>query len=161
MAAVVDDREDVWANAKDNSKSTVKGEPPENLLLVRPYHWQPFVGFADINNAAGADLSGSKNESDPNQENDVQLLWTKDILERLHKQYYQQSQAGKRQTVPETLRRMRESVLKGCKLVLSGLVPLHMQTPSGSSAARPPIVRYAQSLGAMVSEGANQLTFCF
>lgn len=160
MAAVVDDREDVWANAKDNSRSTIKGEPPENLLLVRPYHWQPFVGFADINNAAGADLSGSKFESDPNQENDVQLLWTKDILERLHKQYYQQSQAGKRQTVPEMLRRMRESVLKGCKLVLSGLVPLHKQTLSGSIATRPPIVRYAQSLGATVSEGENQLTFC-
>ena len=34
MAAVVDDREDVWANASDNSDDTKKGEPPSNLLLV-------------------------------------------------------------------------------------------------------------------------------
>ncbi|KAG7343591.1 hypothetical protein IV203_021536 [Nitzschia inconspicua] len=69
MAAVVDDREDVWANADDNSDSTIKGEPPENLLLVRPYHWQPFVGFADINNAAGSDLSESKQGNDNNTNN--------------------------------------------------------------------------------------------
>ena len=58
MAAVIDDREDVWANASDNSFATIKGEPPDNLVLVRPYHWQPFSGFADVNNAAGEDLSG-------------------------------------------------------------------------------------------------------
>ncbi|KAG7348712.1 hypothetical protein IV203_011309 [Nitzschia inconspicua] len=28
MAAVIDDREDVWANADDNSDSTINGEPP-------------------------------------------------------------------------------------------------------------------------------------
>ncbi|KAG7348727.1 NLI interacting factor-like phosphatase [Nitzschia inconspicua] len=99
MAAVVDDREDVWANADDNSDSTINGEPPENLLLVRPYHWQPFVGFADINNAAGTDLSASKQENNNNNTNnttsnkdfyneqDQQLLWTRDILDRLHQQY--------------------------------------------------------------------------
>ncbi|KAG7339814.1 hypothetical protein IV203_025498 [Nitzschia inconspicua] len=69
MAAVVDDREDVWANADDNSDSTIKGEPPENLLLVRPYHWQPFVVFADINIAAGTDLSESKQGSNNNNTN--------------------------------------------------------------------------------------------
>ncbi|KAG7372790.1 hypothetical protein IV203_018933 [Nitzschia inconspicua] len=105
IAAVVDDREDVWANADDNSDSTIKGEPPENLLLVRPYHWQPFAGFADINNAAGTDLSESKqgnnsnsnntnnntnntNNKDPYNEQDEQLLWTRDIVDQLHQQYY-------------------------------------------------------------------------
>jgi RNA polymerase II subunit A-like phosphatase len=151
MAAVVDDREDVWANAKDNITSTVKGEPPENLLLVRPYHWQPFVGFADINNSAGADLSGSRpKDSDPNNESDFQLLWTKEILQNLHARYYQQSADGKRRTVPYILKGMRREVLKGSTLVLSGLVPLHKQS-TGPNTARPPIVRYAQSLGAKVS----------
>ena len=152
MAAVVDDREDVWSNAKDNSRSTIKGEPPDNLLLVRPYHWQPFTGFADINNASGADLSGSDSakEGDPSKENDSQLLWTSKILADLHEQYYAQSEKGNRHTVPDTLEKMRRRVLDGCKLVLSGLVPLHKQETMGPNAPRPPIVRYAQSLGAKV-----------
>ncbi len=144
MAAVVDDREDVWANAKDNSLGTIKGEPPDNLLLVRPYHWQPFVGFADVNNAAGADLSGSG----PAKE-DKQLLWTKTILVRLHKRYYEQSSEGNRMTVPETLKQMRKEVLMRSNMVLSGLVPLHKQSGNGA-VARPHFVRYAQNLGAKV-----------
>jgi RNA polymerase II subunit A-like phosphatase len=152
MAAVVDDREDVWANAKDNSEITIKGEPPDNLLLVRPYHWQPFVGFADINNASGADLSvsDSANDGDLSSERDVQLLWTKEILEKLHDHYYRDSDKGSRQSVPETLKKMRLHVLRGSRLVLSGLVPLHKQESFGPNAPRPPIVRYAQSLGAKV-----------
>jgi RNA polymerase II subunit A-like phosphatase len=151
MSAVVDDREDVWANAKDNSDKTIKGEPPDNLLLVKPYHWKPFVGFADINNAAGADLSGSGpgNESDPKIEADKQLLWTKRILEDLHQRYYRQSSEGKRTTVPETLKTMRREILMGSKMVLSGLVPLHRQSASFLK-TRPPFVRYAQNLGAKV-----------
>lgn len=152
MAAVVDDREDVWANANDNSQNTIKGEPPDNLLLVRPYHWQPFVGFADINNAAGDDLSGpiSTSKSRTDKEDDVQLLWTKQICEELHKIYYQQSEEGNRQTVPDTLKNMRRRILEGCCLVLSGLVPLRQQN-AVDNAVRPPMVRYAQALGAKVS----------
>jgi RNA polymerase II subunit A-like phosphatase len=152
MAAVVDDREDVWANAVDNSVATIRGEPPDNLLLVRPYHWRPFVGFADINNAAGVDLSGigpSSDTSDPSVETDVQLLWTGRILKELHQRYYQQDE-GNRKTVPELLAQMRRQVLGGSTLVLSGLVPLHKKTV-GANAPRPPIVRYAQSLGSRVS----------
>ncbi len=152
MAAVVDDREDVWANAKDNSKGTIKGEPPDNLLLVRPYHWQPFVGFADVNNAAGADLSGSG----PAMQ-DKQLLWTKEVLEKLHQRYYKQSAEGNRQTVPETLKQMRKEVLMGSNIVLSGLVPLHKQANNGA-VARPHFVRYAQNLGAKVT---NRRFRCF
>ena len=162
MAAVLDDREDVWANATDNSDDTVKGEPPNNLLLVRPYHWQPFVGFADVNNAAGEDLSGTGNNdgsngdnngSDPPAETDVQLIWTSRILRGLHRRFYSQpklensSSDSQIKTVPEILYDMRKEVLKGSTLVLSGLVPLHKKTTSTNS-ARPPIVRYAQWLGA-------------
>lgn len=148
MAAVVDDREDVWANAKDNSTETIKGEPPHNLLLVRPYHWQPFLGFADVNNAAGADLSGSRPDDgeDPNVEKDVQLVWTSRILKGLHRRYYRQDE-NSRKTVPELLAQMRSQVLRGSTMVLSGLVPLHRKN-FDASRARPPIMRYAQSLGA-------------
>ena len=148
MTAVVDDREDVWANAKDNSKETIKGEPPDNLLLVRPYHWQPFIGFADINNAAGADLSGSG----PGNGSDLQLRWTQRILCDLHKRYYEQSAEENRRTVPEILKQMRQEVLMGTNMVLSGLVPLHKQSLT-AIAARPPFVRYAQNLGAKVRNG--------
>ena len=149
MAAVVDDREDVWANASDNSDETVKGEPPENLLLVRPYHWQPFLGFADVNNAAGDDLSGGSTMqgADPDKETDAQLLWTGQILKELHTRYYAQMDESNRKTVPEVLSEMRREVLKGTKLVLSGLVPLHKKTV-GTNAPRPPMIRYAQSMGA-------------
>lgn len=149
MAAVVDDREDVWANAKDNSKRTIKGEPPDNLLLVRPYHWQPFVGFADINNAAGRDLSGSGPINV-----DRQLLWTKGILDRLHRRYYQQNSEGNRKTVPELLKQMRREVLMGSNIVLSGLVPLHKQSNTGAT-ARPHFVRYTQNLGAKIEDVVN------
>lgn len=151
MAAVVDDREDVWANAEDNSDVTIKGEPPDNLLLVRPYHWQPFMGFADVNNAAGEDLSGAQtgNGEDPYVEKDVQLVWTSRILKGLHRRYYRQDM-NNRKTVPELLAQMRSQVLRDTTLVLSGLVPLHKKT-IGANAARPPIVRYAQTLGAKVS----------
>jgi len=155
MAAVVDDREDVWANAKDNSMGTIKGEPPDNLLLVRPYHWQPFVGFADINNAAGADLSGSGPAK-----SDEQLLWTKKILENLHRRYYEQSSEGKRKTVPEMLKQMRREVLMGCNVVLSGLVPLHKQSNTGAVVARPHFIRYTQNLGAKVSSRSRFLYDC-
>ena len=161
MAAVVDDREDVWANAKDNNTnpedkaSSRHGEPPENLLLVKPYHWQPFVGFADINNASGIDLSEKFDDQSATTksetESDVQLLWTADVLKRLHARYYSQDK-DEPKTVPEILQTMRKEVLRGFKIVLSGLVPLHKQSQGDDSAnPRPAVVRYAESLGASVS----------
>ena len=163
MAAVVDDREDVWANARDNNNgsdsngSNRKGEPPDNLLLVRPYHWEPFVGFADINNASGIDLAaeadGNKSARDTTSETDVQLLWTADTLKRLHARYYDCSSDSEleEKTVPQLLSDMRREVLQGDKIVLSGLIPLHRQSQDGSyMGPRPSIVRYAESLGTAV-----------
>ena len=49
--------------------------------------------------------------------------------------------------MPEVLSEMRREVLKGTKLALSGLVPLHKKTV-GTNAPRPPMIRYAQSMGA-------------
>jgi RNA polymerase II subunit A-like phosphatase len=147
MAVIVDDREDVWANAEDSSKT--RGEPPENLLLVRPYHWQPFMGFADVNNAAGVDISGESIHTA--DEADSQLLWTLDILKRIHKRLYSSEERHRHElTVPRLLRGMRQKVLEGCTLVLSGLVPLHHQN-RGSNSPRPAVVRYGESLGAKVS----------
>lgn len=38
MSVILDDREDVWANAKDNDAVLTgarRGEPPSNLLFIR------------------------------------------------------------------------------------------------------------------------------
>ena len=154
MAVVVDDREDVWANAGDTTSSPRKGEPPENLLLVRPYHWRPFLGYADVNNNAGKDLSATgansmiEDASAEDAETDEQLLWTRDILKRLHRRFYSPEQPSNT-TVAEVLRRMRRQVLSGAKIVLSGLVPLHKRN-LGPDFPRPPVVRYVESLGAVV-----------
>jgi RNA polymerase II subunit A-like phosphatase len=147
MAVVVDDREDVWANAGEVTESTRKGEPPDNLLLVRPYHWHKFVGYADVNNAAGFDLTRSQSEGD--DEADEQLLWTSDILKRLHNRFYAKNTEDKFETVADVLRNMRQEVLLGGSLVLSGLVPLHRQKVE-SNGPRPAVIRYAESLGAKV-----------
>jgi RNA polymerase II subunit A-like phosphatase len=156
MAVVVDDREDVWANAGDVTKR--KGEPPENVLLVRPYHWTPFLGFADVNNAAGADLSNAFSENGNNSSSDVetdeQLLWTSDILKRLHERFYA---AEGEQTVVEILRQMRHEVLAGGNIVLSGLVPLHKQNLS-IDVPRPPFVRYVECLGATLMTSVTNAT---
>jgi RNA polymerase II subunit A-like phosphatase len=157
MAVVVDDREDVWANATDKRTSR-KGEPPENLLLVRPYHWQSFLGFADVNNSAGTDLTAPDQNkvtsSVASKETDKQLLWTSDILRRLHKRFYS-AESPSEQTVMDTLRHMRREVLSGEKIVLSGLVPLHKQR-SRPHAPRPSTVRYAEVLGANVQWSVDE-----
>ena len=154
MAVAVDDREDVWANAKDNTSSTVEGEPPANLLPVRPYHWGRFQGMKDINNSSGADPSSGgsdKGRSDPDKENDPSLLWIRGILDRLYDQYYHQDLVGgKVETVPDILRRMRGEVLGGKRLVLSGLIPRHRLERFKAGGPRPTIVRWAQDLGAKV-----------
>lgn len=147
MAAVVDDREDVWANAEEVSFAARPGEPPDNLLLVRPYHWDTFLGFADVNNAAGVDLSAASTAEHRQSESDQQLMWTTNVLERLHQRYYSYS-GPDRPSVPGILRGMRSEVLAGCNVVLSGLVPLHKQGHDDADRARPAAVRYVECLGA-------------
>jgi len=159
MAAILDDREDVWANAKNNVTGR-PGEPPDNLLLVKPYHWRPFMGYADVNNASGNDLSKKGDDHRPasdkidDQENDMQLLWTADILRRLHERYYSTAlskEERERATVPSLLQSMRKETLlrfPQVKVVFSGLIPINRQNVN--TQIRPHVVRYAEELGAEV-----------
>jgi RNA polymerase II subunit A-like phosphatase len=157
QAAILDDREDVWANAKNNVTGR-PGEPPDNLLLVRPYHWKPFIGYADVNNASGQDLSKTDDSSgpttDPDKEEDVQLLWTADILRRLHERYYSPALSQEEReclTVPGLLQSMRKETLlrfPQVKVVLSGLIPINKQNKQ--SQIRPQVIRYSEELGAEV-----------
>lgn len=151
MSVIVDDREDVWANAEENLK-----EPPHNLLVVRPYHWKPFAGFADVNNAAGADPTKSRKDEDAQGdsgvETDKQLLWTKDILQRVHKKYYAHEGA---MTVSEILQEMRHETLRGCKIIFSGLVPLHKQRDDYDG-PRHPLLRYCEAMGATLMAAVDR-----
>ncbi|KAL3797658.1 hypothetical protein HJC23_013490 [Cyclotella cryptica] len=162
MAAIVDDREDVWANANDVGRP---GEPPDNLLLVKPYHWKPFSGYRDVNNASGVDLSKSEeekgnNKGQDNEENDVQLLWIADILKRLHERFYAPSLSQEerdQQTVPSLLRSMRQEILSQsprANIVFSGVVPINQQNVQ--TKVRLPLIRYAEELGATVLPDITQ-----
>ena len=165
---------DVWANAKDNLEGKQPGEPPPNLLLVKPYRWQKFSGYEDVNNTAGVDLTTqphnndggeikqSSNDTKNNDLDDKQLLWTLDILQRLHKQFYSEDVSIIKkniQTVPTTLTQMRRNVLgigksnhRAINIVFSGLVPLHHQNRlHDKQRLRPAVERYAEDLGANVS----------
>lgn len=168
MAAIIDDREDVWANAENNATGR-PGEPPDNLLLIRPYHWKPFSGFADVNNEAGVDVTKAGGEKDNRAESiedeeqqERQLLWMGDILRRVHDRYYAATVSEEKRdrlSVPGILCDLRRNVLgssPSCKVVLSGLVPLHKQNQMATGATvRPSIVRYAESLGAKVMADVN------
>ena len=153
----MDDREDVWANAKNNDTGR-PGEPPDNLLLVRPYHWKPFSGYRDVNNASGADLSKNDDDKDNKEsdehERDEQLLWTADILKRLHQRFYSSTLTEKERdelSVPTLLRTMRREVLSQhpqAKIVFSGIIPIQQQNVQ--TEVRLPMVRYAEELGAKI-----------
>lgn len=156
MAVVMDDREDVWAKGLAKTKAIDsalrKGEPPENLLLVRPYHWSKFLGFADVNNASGKDLSGNLKRVDGDVETDQQLIWSKDILCRIHRRFYD-GQETENLTLPELMKRVRAETLQGAHIVFSRLIELHhpwLQCMDDMAIPRPEVVRYAQSLGANV-----------
>ena len=162
-AAILDDREDVWANAKNNATGR-PGEPPDNLLLVKPYHWDPFLGYADVNNSSGQDLSTNEEAKHlPNCkldeiEDDSQLLWTADILRRLHERYYSTALSNderERATVPKLLQAMRKEILSvpPVKIVFSGLIPISEQNKQ--SKTRPHVIRYAEELGAEVLPGIS------
>ena len=169
MAVIVDDREDVWANA-DNNVTGRNGEPPHNLLLVKPYHFAPFLNFADVNNSSGKDLSlekGSK-KKDEGPSTDEQLLWTADILQRLHSRFYDSTKSEEERkefNVPSILMKMRKEVFAQSKppvkVLLSGLVPLHLQSvdPSDERVPRHEVIRYCQDLGAEVMTSiSNSIT---
>ena len=126
-------------------------------LNCRPYHWQPFAdaGFKDVNNVSGADLSEpDKKTSCLIDEDDEQLGWTADILKRLHKTYYSFHQNGNTRSVSDILAEMRTNVLgkKSTNIILSGLLPLHVQRRlSDKNRPRPAYVRYVEDLGGKVS----------
>lgn len=164
MAVIVDDREDVWANAENNLTGR-KGEPPDNLLFIRPYHWAPFLKYADVNNAAGEDLTQQLNGKDDENCNSLDesgehhLQWNADILNRIHNMYYDpkiNEEDRNKLTVPSIVKQLRNSIFssenQSIKILLSGLVPIDKQDPNSdyTSRPRPHVIRYAEEMGATI-----------
>ena len=157
-AVVVDDQENIWARASDNDTSSRRtGEPPTNLLLVKPYFFEKFRGYAEVNEILEDDIpeSSSLTETQPfmsdNEEPknvDDNLFWVLEFLRKLHHRYYLHGQSL---TVPQIVDQMQAEVLGGCTIVLSGLVPVNQQSRGDDKArARLPVVRYVEDLGATI-----------
>jgi RNA polymerase II subunit A-like phosphatase len=92
-------------------------------------------------------------------DDDQQLLWTADILRRIHQAYYDtlsDTPQPAQRTVPEIVRDLRQQLLKNTRLVLSSLVPLHRQ--QASHLPRPPFVRHAENLGATLRSAVTSHT---
>lgn len=159
----------MWANASDNitSQGSVPGEPPTNLLLIKPYHFDKFRGFAEVNNQAGVDVTatqGKEQSESVTAENDEGLVYCNNILGRIHQRFYMHvtrdmSNALKKEsdiTVPQIIDQMRKEVLRGCTVVISGLIPLGEQPRSEKKGkARSPIVRYVEQLGGNITTDVN------
>lgn len=214
MAAIVDDREDVWVETlesddKNNSKQGKSKDPPSNLLLVKPYKWTRFLGYQEVNNAAGVDLTANnpnskkpdeisdstnnnkatkdeekkheKSSTSENEENkhdpsedDIQLLWTCDVLKRLHKRFYSSSSSSSgsslskgwgKSTTSEILSQMREEIFgpdvaknkPRNSIVFSGVFPLP-QSNNKRKREKHALERYVEAMGAQILQDVSPQT---
>lgn len=158
MAVVIDDREDVW-----------KGKQADQLLLVKPFHH--FRGGREINNASGAtSFNGAAQESGDafialsgtspgarlsvdeagRPPKDDQLVRCLEVLRQLHSLYFD---APSPRSVAGLLTGLKSSLLKGCVVTFSGVIPVNEREPSSH-----PMWRLAVSLGAQVSPQVTSRT---
>ncbi len=102
-----------------------------------------------------------------NAETDDGLFWCNSILSRLHQRFYlhvarDKNNPGKKDTditVPQIVDQMRKEVLRGCSVVISGLIPLADQSRSETKVkVRSPIVRYVEQLGGTITPDVNEKT---
>lgn len=160
MAVILDDREDVW-----------RGAQSEQLLLVRPYiyfHSNPSLMLAEVNNQPGMMASLPSNTSSPCPvvslhdppgkllkmapqnsaeftEADDQLPRCLHVLRGIHAQYYSAS-SHSNPSVARILNNFKSSILSGCVVVFSGIIPVNEPHPEQHL-----LYKLAQSLGATVS----------
>eukprot|EP00126_Sphaerothecum_destruens_P011182 Sdes_comp20872_c0_seq3m17817 len=130
MVVIIDDREDVWKFCK-------------NLVKVMPYEF--FAGAADVNalpmdqKPAAADestaLGGEKESVDDllrvPQDDDYHIDDIADVLEKIHDIFYKTYNSGYPADVKNIIPAIKKSVLKGCHLVFSGVIPLN-ENPENS-----------------------------
>ncbi|GMT00092.1 hypothetical protein PENTCL1PPCAC_22266, partial [Pristionchus entomophagus] len=144
MVAIIDDRPDVW-------------EFSDALVQLRPYKYFPDVD--DINAPPGAEKrpseAASSNEGGYNlpQENDETLVHVERVLKKVHETFYQHYEdTGNVRDLKVIISCLREQSLKGCVLVLSGLIPM------GSDPRRSEVWRLATKFGARVEDKVDEQT---
>ena len=66
-AAATTDSQETKSNISSNlkvvneeSEGSIPGEPPTKLLLIKPYHFDKYRGFAEVNNQSGVDLTATQ-----------------------------------------------------------------------------------------------------
>ncbi|GMR52985.1 hypothetical protein PMAYCL1PPCAC_23180, partial [Pristionchus mayeri] len=148
MVAIIDDRPDVW-------------EFSDALVQLRPYKYFPDVD--DINAPPGAekekrpDEPASSSEEKKGdglpEETDETLLHVEKVLKKVHEAFYNHfDTTGNIRDLKVIISCLREQSLKGCVLVLSGLIPV------GSDPKRSEAYRIATKFGARVEEKVDEQT---
>ncbi|XP_018566284.2 RNA polymerase II subunit A C-terminal domain phosphatase [Anoplophora glabripennis] len=80
---------------------------------------------------------------------DDYLVYLEDILKMIHKEFYDQydkMESGEIPDLKKVIPLVRSNVLKGCKLVFSGLVPTHIKLEQSKA------YQVARSIGAIVTQ---------
>lgn len=137
-----------------------EGEPPPNLLSIKAYdYWTKYggvVNFREVNNSAGNSVGEESKIETEEIEKERHLMWSLKVLKRLHDAFYTAFDSGnKKVTVMNVMRTLRGTVLKGYRVVLSGVVPRHtLATPQQrNKSILPPRhdeIRYIEELGGRV-----------
>ncbi|KAJ3648876.1 hypothetical protein Zmor_020645 [Zophobas morio] len=89
------------------------------------------------------------------EDSDDYLLHLEDILKRIHQAFYEdydRMESGEVPDLKKVIPRVRGRVLKGCKLVFSGLVPTHIKLEQSKA------YQIAKSLGAEVTQELEEDT---
>ena len=151
LAVIIDDREDVWST-KDSKHSQV-----DHLLLVRPYIYFSGPNIIEANNSsghtgalnpvislcnAGSIVTTAPQFSDAFSEADDQLKRCADVLNKIHGTYYQSVYS---KSVASIITDMKFTVLSGCTITFSGIIPVNDPSPRSHL-----LWRLAESLGAQV-----------
>ena len=149
MVAVLDDREDVWLNSLDN------------LIKIEPYKFWKDV--AEINNKTGNSIlnlrmPGTKNNSSVMGVADKHLMSCYSILEEIHTKFYSSidyaismekrieiQMNGLGPSVPKIITTMRETVLKQCNIIFTGVIPQEINL------TKHPYVRLVYRFGGQIS----------
>lgn len=152
LVVIVDDKADVWG---EDSKVSVKtnASAADNLLLIKPYIF--FKGdvheiynrddnrnnkAAQNTNAVSASVTAHVEQL---KENDDILVRYCSLLKNIHSQVYSLNE-----TVPSVIKILKSSVLKGCCISFSGLIP--RKGSDNSYFIGHPLYKLACSLGAKV-----------
>lgn len=134
-------QKDIKRNKKENSTNKKENESSD----------------VKIETESSKSENSNPNKEEPSNKDDLiiiddkddYLIYLEDILKRIHKAFYMQydkMESGKVPDLKQVIPAVRSTVLKGTKLVFSGLVPTHVKLEQSKA------YQVAKSLGASVTQ---------